>query len=113
MKHWRQTALVILAGLLLACNAASQTPTPVNLSTKLEPAQIKPGGKAKVLITLKLDPGWHVYALTQPAPPKAAKIALDESGPFKADGAPQQPKPKTAYDPNFEMNTQTFEGAVT
>ncbi len=26
---------------------------------------------------------------------------------------PQQPKPHVAFDPNFEMNTETFEGEVT
>jgi thiol:disulfide interchange protein len=97
----------------LVSSALGQILNPATVSTKLEPAQIKPGGKAKVLITLKLDPGWHVYAMTQKPPPRAVKIVLDESGPFKADGAPQQPKPQTAFDPNFGINTQTFEGEVT
>ncbi|MBI1761510.1 MAG: thioredoxin family protein [Acidobacteria bacterium] len=113
MNRMQQFARVVFALLALALPAAAQGLNPVALTSTLEPAQVKAGGKAKVLINLKLEPGWHVYALTQPPPPRAMKVAVDESGPFKADGAPQQPKPKTAFDPNFEINTQTFENAVT
>ncbi len=97
---------------LLGLTAWAQE-NPVSVSARLEPATVKAGGKAKVVISLKLDPSWHVYSLTQKAPPKAMKIAVDESGAFKADGAPQAPKPKVAFDPNFEMNTETYEGLVT
>jgi thiol:disulfide interchange protein len=113
MNPWQQFARVLLVLLALALPAWAQSLNPVSITAKLEPAQVKPGGKAKVLINLKIEPSWHVYSLTQPPPPRAMKVALDESGPFKADGAPQQPKPKTAFDPNFEIDTQTFEGNVT
>lgn len=113
MNRFPQLVRVLFALAALALPAWAQGLNPVSVSATLEPAQVKPGGKAKVVIALKLDPGWHVYSLTQPPPPRAMKIALDESSPFKADGAPQQPKPKTAFDPNFEINTQTFEGSVT
>jgi thiol:disulfide interchange protein DsbD len=51
--------------------------------------------------------------LTQPPPPRAAKIALEENSMFLADGNPQQPKPKVAFDPNFQIETETFENEVT
>jgi thiol:disulfide interchange protein len=113
MNRLQQFVCSLVVLFILAAPAWAQGLNPVSISAKLEPAQVKPGGKAKVLITLKLEPSWHVYALTQPPPPRAMKIALDESGPFKADGPPQQPKPQTAFDPNFEIDTQTFEGSVT
>lgn len=113
MNRMQQFARVLFVLSALALPAAAQILNPVAVSAKLEPAQVKPGGKAKVLINLKLDPGWHVYSLTQPPPPRGMRVAVDESGSFKADGAPQQPKPKTAFDPNFQIDTQTFEGTVT
>ncbi len=113
MNRMQQFARVLFVLSALVLPAAAQGLNPVSIAAKLEPAQVKPGGKAKVLINLKLDPGWHVYALTQPPPPRAMKVAVDESGAFKADGAAQQPKPKTAFDPNFEIDTQTFENAMT
>ena len=123
MFRWQQLRSGFLGawivGLFLALTAAAQgNLDPVKVSAKLEPAQVKPGEKAKLLINLKIEPGWHVYALTQPAPPRAAKVVVDETGPFKADGPAQQPKPKVYQDPNFSMPgqpfmAQTFESEVT
>src|SRR5215831_2839311 len=96
----------------------AQSSNPVSVSAKIDQSQLKPGQTAKVLITAKLEPGWHLYALTQPAPPRAAKVTIDESGVFKLDGPVQQPKPKVYKDPNFSepdkpFMSQTFENEVT
>ena len=61
----------------------AQNQNPVSLSAKIDQSQLKPGQTAKLLITVKLEPGWHLYALTQPPPPRAAKVTIDESGVFK------------------------------
>jgi thiol:disulfide interchange protein DsbD len=92
---------------------------PITVSAKIDQSQLKPGQTAKLLITAKLEPGWHLYALTQPAPPRKAKITIDESGVFKLNGAVQQPKPKIYKDPNFSepgkppFMSQAFENEVT
>jgi thiol:disulfide interchange protein len=111
-------AIVIL--LLLGPTALAQTPNPVSLSGKLEPAQVKQGQSAKILITAKIDPGWHLYSLTQgPGGPIATRITIDENNPLQMDGKPQQPKPKRAVDPNFtppggpDFMTETFDNEVT
>ena len=93
MFHRRIFGYASVVWLFIGLTAWAQDPHPITVSAKLEPAQVKPGGKAKALISLKLEPGWHVYSLTQPPPPRAMKVAVDESGAFKAAGAPQQPKP--------------------
>ncbi len=99
--------------------APAQALNPVTVSAKIDQSQLKPGQTAKLLITAKLEPGWHLYALTQPAPPRAAKVTIDESGVFKMNGAVQQPKPKIYKDPNFSMPgeppfmSQAFEKEVT
>jgi thiol:disulfide interchange protein DsbD len=93
--------------LLIASNAYAQGLNPVSLSGKLEPAQVKPGQSAKILLTAKIEPGWHLYSLTQPAGgPRPTRITIDESSPIKIDGKPQQPKPKVAPDPNFSIPGQ-------
>jgi thiol:disulfide interchange protein len=91
----------------------SQTLNPSSWVGRVEPSQLHPGDKAKVLLSAKIDAGWHLYSLTQPPPPRAAKIALEENSIFLADGNPQQPKPKLAFDPNFQIETETFEKEVT
>ncbi|MGE0128462.1 MAG: protein-disulfide reductase DsbD family protein [Blastocatellales bacterium] len=99
--------------------APTQNLNPVTVSAKIDQSQLKPGQTAKLLITAKLEPGWHLYALTQPAPPRAAKVTIDESGVFKLNGAVQQPKPKIYKDPNFSQPgeppfmSQAFENEVT
>lgn len=97
----------------------AQNQNPVSVSAKIDQNQLKPGQTAKLLITAKLEPGWHLYALTQPAPPRAAKVTIDESGVFKLNGAVRQPKPKIYKDPNFSepgkppFMSQAFENEVT
>ncbi|MGC3969063.1 MAG: cytochrome c biogenesis protein CcdA [Pirellulales bacterium] len=41
----------------------------LQLEARLEPAQVTPGGKAKIIVTMKPDAGWHVYyAIAAPLP---------------------------------------------
>ncbi|MGH9939085.1 MAG: protein-disulfide reductase DsbD N-terminal domain-containing protein [Blastocatellia bacterium] len=111
--------IALIAVTLIAAPASAQNPNPVTVSAKIDQSQLKPGQTAKLLITAKLEPGWHLYALTQPPPPRAAKVTIDESGVFKLNGAVQQPKPKIYKDPNFSQPgeppfmSQAFENEVT
>jgi thiol:disulfide interchange protein DsbD len=111
--------LTLFAVLFIAAPAFSQDSNPVSVSTKLDQNQLKPGQAANLLVTAKIEPGWHLYALTQPPPPRAAKITIDESGVFKMNGAAQQPKPKVYKDPNFSLPgeppfmSQAFQNEVT
>jgi len=114
MSHWRRIGSGVASALALVTLAAGQGRlNPAAWSGRLEPGELRPGARAKLLLTAKLEPGWHMYAMTQGPPPRAVKIALEEGAVFLPDGAVQQPKPKTAFDPNFEIDTQTFEGEVT
>jgi thiol:disulfide interchange protein len=119
-KRGFASGLAIVFLLLLSPSALAQTPNPVSLSGKLEPAKVKQGQSAKILITAKIDPGWHLYSLTQgPGGPIATRITIDENSPLQMDGKPQQPKPKRAVDPNFtppggpDFMTETFDNEVT
>jgi thiol:disulfide interchange protein len=96
----------------------AQNQNPVNITVKIDQNQLKPGQTAKLMITAKLDPGWHLYALTQPPPPRAAQVKIDESGVFKLAGPVRQPKPRVYKDPNFSepdkpFMSQAFENEVT
>src|SRR5215510_4015157 len=98
----------------------AQQLNPVTFSGKLEPGDVQPGQNAKVLITARIDPGWHLYSLTQPSGgPVPTRITIDESSIAKINGNPQQPKPKSAADPNFSrpgeppFMTETFDNEVT
>ncbi len=115
--QFRQNALAAFVVICcLAVTASAQLQNPINLSAKLDPNPAKAGQTAKVTITAKIDPGWHLYSLTQPSGgPRPTRVTIDETGPFKADGKATQPKPKVAADPNFSIPgqppfmTETFE----
>jgi thiol:disulfide interchange protein len=111
-KKLLRYAVGFCALVALAAPAAAQQK--VNWSAKLEPAEVKPGQKAKLLITASIESGWHLYSLTQPAGgPRPTQVTLDENPAFALDGEVRQPKPKVAFDPNFQLNTETFDGTVT
>ncbi len=102
-----------------ATSDPARNQNPISVSAKIDKSRLKPGQTANLLITAKLDSGWHLYALTQPPPPRAAKITIDESGVFKLNGDVRQPKPKIYQDPNFSEQgkppfmSQAFENEVT
>lgn len=58
---------------------------PVSISAQFTPAT---GDRPAVLmVTANIEPGWHVYSLTQPkGGPRAAKLLLGESPDYKAIG---------------------------
>ena len=53
-----------------ATSDPAQNQNPVSVSAKIDQSQLKPGQTAKLLIAVKIEPGWHLYALTQPPPPR-------------------------------------------
>ena len=112
-KRLWQAGLILTLLLSVSALSYAQRLNPVTWSGKLDRAQVKPGEKAKLVLTAKIDPGWHLYSLTQPPPPRATKIALADGAPFTMEGSPQQSKPVTAYDPNFQIDTETFVNSAT
>ncbi|MCX7827497.1 MAG: hypothetical protein N2689_18355, partial [Verrucomicrobiae bacterium] len=38
----------------------------VQFAARVEPAAARAGETVKIIVTAKLDEGWHIYSLTQP-----------------------------------------------
>jgi len=117
-KRINLSLTAIVAAVLLGggWQVFAQGLNPVTLSGRMEPAQVRPGGKARILITAKIEPTWHLYSMTQPpGGPRATRITLEDGMPLSIDGNIQQPKPTVAPDPNFTIPgqppfmTETFE----
>jgi thiol:disulfide interchange protein len=104
---------ILLLGALLALGFTQGNLNPATWSAKVEPGEIKSGSKGTLKLTINLDEGWHVYSLTQPPPPRALKIKLEDNDIFTQAGDAVQPKPKVKFDPNFQIDTETFEGSAT
>ena len=105
----------VLGGLLLilpllVLPAMAQGPNNVKWSLSLEPASAAPGSKVLARIEGQIDPGWHLYSMTSAgAIPTTIKVASNAA--FEKVRVFQAP-PKKAHDPNFQLDTETYEGSA-
>src|ERR1035441_706453 len=96
--------------LLAALPAFAQGPNNVKWTLMLEPAAAAPGSKVMAHLEGQIDAGWHVYSMSSagaiPTTIKlAANAAVEKVRVFQAP-------PKKAYDPNFQLDTETYEGSA-
>ncbi len=103
-----------LAVVSLTMSARAQTATDiVQWTATPTPETVKPGAKVNAVLAAKIKAGWHVYSITQAGGgPFPTQISVPAAQVLKAAGAVVAPKPKTAYDPNFQMNTEFYEDSV-
>jgi thiol:disulfide interchange protein len=100
-----------LVGLLAVFAAVgfAQRLDPVKWSLTVEPAAAPPGTKILGRLTATIEPGWHLYGLATPAPSQPTKVALT-GAPLAETVKIYQTEPKRAFDNNFNIETQTYEG---
>jgi thiol:disulfide interchange protein DsbD len=81
----------------------------VNWTATPEPAKVAAGGKILLRIDGKIEDGWHMYSMStagaQPTKFTVTGAAVDAVKPY-------QPKPIVANDPNFGVNTESYEKEV-
>lgn len=121
-------AMLFLAA-ILSVPAAAQVPDtfkPFNLSGKPEQTepvvrasgQIQPGvdGKPGVIsITAEMDPGWHIYSITQaPNGPKTTELKIPPSADYKIGPFKAVEEPHVAPEPAFNnLPVESHEDSVT
>jgi thiol:disulfide interchange protein DsbD len=96
--------------LLMLLPALAQGPNNVKWSLSLEPASAAPGSKVLARLDGRIDPGWHLYSMSSAgAIPTTIKVvpnaAVEKVRVFQAP-------PKKAYDPTFQLDTETYEGSA-
>jgi len=57
-----------------------------------------------------IDPGWHIFSIHQTPPPVATSFKLPSGGSFEIISSPKQLESQTAFDPNFEIQTEFYTG---
>ncbi|MGH9411075.1 MAG: protein-disulfide reductase DsbD family protein [Vicinamibacterales bacterium] len=83
---------------------------PVHWSATL--AQSADSARFDVLLTGVVDDDWHVYSVTQgPGGPTPTTVTV--APPFARAGAIRGPEPARAFDPNFDIQTETYDGTFT
>ena len=100
-------ALLALAALGTAGANAAQDPVQWTLAPD-GASSVAPGGSVLLRLTATLEPGWHLYSPTTPAGgPISTTLALAFS-PAIAAVRIYEPKPERRFDPNFQLDTETY-----
>jgi thiol:disulfide interchange protein DsbD len=81
-------------------------------SANVAQAEVAPGGTVTVKLDAAIDAGWHLYSLTTPPGPIPTTIKAVDS-PAVARFTIFEPPPVRKFDPNFNADTETYEGAQT
>jgi thiol:disulfide interchange protein DsbD len=99
-----------IALLFLGTSAFAQRDQHVVWTLSVEPAPVAPGGKALLKMAGRIDEGWHLYSASSPAA-TPTKILLAPNAAVEKYRL-LQPPPKRSFDPNFNSDTETYEGEV-
>lgn len=98
------------------CPVFGQVASPAHWT--LTPAQqpVAPGSEVVLELRLDLEAGWHMYSVTTPRPgptggPTQTTIQLADS-PSLSSQQLYFPTPERKYDPNFQIETETYEKSV-
>lgn len=111
--------LAVVAGaaalVLPAAAAFAQNQVQWSLAPSDRAAAVKPGGTFTVTATATIEPGWHIYALSEPpGGPIPLSFKVPKDGPFSLAGTPKAVTPPVAkIDPNFDnLETELHEGTA-
>lgn len=72
-----------------------------------DPPSVSPGGKTLLRMSGKIEDGWHLYSMSTPA---AIPTKIQVTGPAVETVRALQPVPKRSFDPNFNSDTEYYEG---
>lgn len=116
MSRHRLCAAIVLAVSLLfsveICAQEETLPDPVKWSIKATPPD---SAKAFVVeLTAQIQTGWHLYSTERvEGGPSPTRISLMKDQDLEISGEIDSPAPHSAYDPNFQVATESYEGSVT
>lgn len=105
--------LAALAGAACAQSqpAVGQVPATWSIAPVTSPIGTRP---ATITIRGRIQPGWHIYSVTQPAGgPIATRVTLPAGQPFEQAGEISvTPQPHVSFDEAFRMKVQLHEKSV-
>ena len=98
--------------LAAAAPAAAQTPVTWSMA-RADQKRVEPGQAFKVMVAAEIDPGWHVYSITQgPGGPVPTSLSVNARTGFSLSGAIESPTPLKRFDSNFGIETEFYEDAA-
>ncbi|HEX4228052.1 MAG TPA: cytochrome c biogenesis protein CcdA [Bryobacteraceae bacterium] len=107
LKYLQLILISLLAGSLQTRGQGMQDP--VKWSLTVDSKSVRPGGEVLARLTANIQPGWHLYSLTTPkGGPNPTTVSLS-ANPIISGVRIYQPQPIRKMDPNFQLETETFE----
>jgi len=104
-----QFALLLAPGLCGAGAEQRPNPTVQWAASMVSTAAVAHGSAATVELSADIQPGWHVYALTQPpGGPTPLSVTLDDNAVAQLVGVPSGTIPEKKHDPSFDLETQFY-----
>jgi len=86
---------------------------PVRWQAPAAPVTVRRGARVPVALSVSIDEGWHIYAMTQgPGGPVALSMDLTGPQPFAIAGAITSPSPEVMFDRNFGLEVAEHTGKV-
>ncbi len=107
MRH----LLFLLGGFLLFGSLSAQILDPIDLTFGVEELD---GRKARLVTTVKMDEGWHVYSIHTPDTSFiiGTEMNISKSADFQFAGPLLEPEPHTEYDPMFQETLSYHSGVA-
>jgi len=96
----------------LAASAFGQRLDPVQWTLTSDTQSAPAGSAVSLHLKATLQPGWHLYSLTTPKGGPIQTTAGLTENPAIASVRFYQPQPVRKFDPNFKIDTETFEKDV-
>lgn len=110
-KWLRRGGVAAAIAVLIPVAAMAQTPSEVVKwhASLPAPGLVKRGGKVTAKLKAKIEPGWHVYSISQPpGGPTPTVISVPKGQRLRQVGPVTGPMPHSVYDPNFQMRTEFY-----
>ncbi len=92
----------------LAVSAQSPRESPVHWKAKPVATPVRAGQGFEIHVAATIEGDWHLYSTTQRPPPNRTRFTLLSGEPFQMRGDVRQSAPKTEFDSNFGIQTETF-----
>ncbi len=110
------TVVLLAASCFLSIEARAQepeaAPDPVKWSLKAAPPDA--ARTTIVELTAQIQTGWHLYSTERiEGGPSPTRITLIANQGLEISGEIDSPAPHSAYDPNFQVATESYVGSVT
>jgi thiol:disulfide interchange protein DsbD len=110
-----QLALVLgFSALTIIAQEPGTEPDPIKWTIKPHLSEpVKAGDRFTVELVAQIETGWHLYSTERvEGGPTPTRILIPRGQSFEVAGEIDSPAPHSSYDPNFQVATDYYEGAV-